>query len=220
MAAFSSRHAFGADKVSFLYLFRHGEADSQGLMTGRRDIPLTPNGERQACLWGERLRALPFSAAWCSPLQRAVQTAALILAPNSGPLRHAEPRPDLAEISLGEWEGKSKAEAARQYPEIWRRRGMDMANTAPPGGESFAKLSARALPEFKKICRSAAKHSYSLVAAHQAVNRVILAQALGLPLRDIGEIPQPHCALTIFELSRDGEARIAAKEWTAPEGAA
>ena len=194
--------------MSLLYLFRHGETASPKILIGRQDVPLSPSGEQQAREWGLRLQSVPFSAAWSSPLQRAGLTASLILQGNQGGLSGAEAIVGLTEISLGEWEGMSKAEAMRIYPDIWEKRGQDFACVAPPGGESLEELSDRMLPVFRRICRMAAKHPYSLVVAHQAVNRAIIAAVKGMPLSRILEIPQPHCALTVFALNEDGEAKI------------
>jgi len=57
----------------YLYLVRHGEqVDAEyGLPEG----PLSPRGQRQAGLIAERLSGVPFTAAFTSPLQRAVETA-------------------------------------------------------------------------------------------------------------------------------------------------
>jgi probable phosphoglycerate mutase len=54
----------------FLYLMRHGEATEEG--------QLSPNGEHQARLAGERLRAVPMSAIHHSPQPRAARTAQVI----------------------------------------------------------------------------------------------------------------------------------------------
>jgi probable phosphoglycerate mutase len=54
----------------FLYLVRHGDADSGGA--------LTEAGRRQASAAGERLRNIRFSAIRHSPAQRAEETAELI----------------------------------------------------------------------------------------------------------------------------------------------
>src|SRR5215831_7871256 len=57
----------------FLYLVRHGEAVPH-------DGPLSPAGEQQAQLTGERLKDVPLSAIHHGPLPRAAQTASLIAA--------------------------------------------------------------------------------------------------------------------------------------------
>jgi serine/threonine-protein phosphatase PGAM5 len=57
----------------FLYVVRHGEA-------APHDGPLSPAGEQQARLTGERLKGVPLSAIYHGPLPRAAQTASLIAA--------------------------------------------------------------------------------------------------------------------------------------------
>ena len=57
----------------FLYVVRHGEA-------APHDGPLSPAGEQQARLTGERLKSVPLSAIYHGPLPRAAQTASLIAA--------------------------------------------------------------------------------------------------------------------------------------------
>jgi serine/threonine-protein phosphatase PGAM5 len=55
----------------FLYVVRHGEASPH-------DGPLSDLGRRQARCVGERLGAVPMSAIYHGPLERAAQTAAII----------------------------------------------------------------------------------------------------------------------------------------------
>lgn len=57
----------------YLYLVRHGEqVDAE---YGLPDGPLSPRGQRQARAIADRLSGVPFTEAYTSPLQRAVETA-------------------------------------------------------------------------------------------------------------------------------------------------
>ena len=191
--------------TSTLYLFRHGQAAPPGILAGQTDFLLSPEGEAQARYWQTELASVPFSAAWSSPLARARQTAATILRNRAFGSPEVTSVPDLREISLGRWEGKDKDWIIRYFPQEWEQRGADMANIPPPGGESFTVLAARVLPAFQSLCREAAHHTASLLVAHQAVNRVILAHLAGLPLTKILAIAQPTAALTLICLSEGGE---------------
>ena len=57
----------------YLYLVRHGE--QQDAEYGVPDGPLSPRGRRQAHAIADRLSGVPFTGAWTSPLERAMETA-------------------------------------------------------------------------------------------------------------------------------------------------
>src|SRR5437016_3871845 len=65
--------------IPIIYLARHGETawSLTGQHTGRTDLPLTANGERNARRLGERLSGLTFAKVFTSPLKRASRTCEL-----------------------------------------------------------------------------------------------------------------------------------------------
>jgi probable phosphoglycerate mutase len=180
-----------------LYLMRHGTAAPEGLLLGQADVPLLPEGVAQAERRSRELSAVTFDLAFCSPLRRSRQTAEIVLSGNAANVSSLTEAPDLREISLGRWEGMDKRSILAAFPDAWEARGRDMLNTPAPGGESFADLAARVLPAFAAIRRQTAGRTVLLV-AHQAVNRVILSHARGLPLAELFTIPQPPAALTLL----------------------
>lgn len=193
-----------------IYLFRHGQSTAPtGLMVGRSDLELSAEGRLQAERWGQRLSAIRFTLAVSSPLRRALQTAELILGgrPDNASLRLA---PELREISLGQWEGRAKDWVRRHYPQDWAARGRDIINHPPTGGESLADLAARVWPAFQRLAREAAEHQYTLVVAHQAVIRVILARLPGSWPDNPLEIDLPPAALSI--LAVDPKGRLECRE--------
>ena len=64
-----------------LYLLRHGRTlwNEEGRLQGRTDVPLSDEGRCSALAAGAALESVPFDAAFSSPLQRARETAELIL---------------------------------------------------------------------------------------------------------------------------------------------
>jgi broad specificity phosphatase PhoE len=118
-----------------VYLARHGETawSLSGQHTGRTDLPLTANGERNAKRLGERLKGLTFEKVFTSPLQRAFRTCALA---GFGPV--AEVDTDLMEWDYGEDEGRTSAEIHAERPN-W-----DLFSDGCPGGEAPAQVSERA----------------------------------------------------------------------------
>jgi broad specificity phosphatase PhoE len=110
-----------------------------------------------------------------------------------------EIEPDFVEISLGDWEGLTKRRVLADWPELWAARGRDLVHAAPPGGENFAQVAARVLPAWEKIVRRLGDGEAALVTAHQAVNRVILAQERGWPLLEVLSIDVPLGSAAVIE---------------------
>ncbi len=179
-----------------IYLMRHGDIGvPKGLFVGQKDIPLSPLGIGQARSWRSYFATLPLVACITSDLTRCRQTAEAILGQTHVPIIL---EPTLREISLGEWEGLSKNEVLRLYPVEYAKRGLDIANTRPRGGESFSDLAKRVLPTFTTLAQKY-KEQDLLVVAHAGVNRVLLAHLMALPLANIMDIPQPYGACTCVE---------------------
>jgi broad specificity phosphatase PhoE len=118
-----------------VYVARHGETawSLSGQHTGLTDLPLTPNGERNARRLGERLKGLTFAKVFTSPLQRASRTCAL-----AGFGDMAEVDADLVEWNYGDYEGRTSAQIHAERPN-W-----DLFRDGCPGGESPAQLGERA----------------------------------------------------------------------------
>jgi probable phosphoglycerate mutase len=124
-----------SDRLQQVYIARHGNTawTVSGQHTGLTDLPLTPNGERNARLLGERLKGMTFAKVFTSPLQRAARTCEL-----SGFGAGAEIDPDLVEWNYGEYEGLTSAQVLRQRPD-WQ-----LFRDGAPGGESPDQVSERA----------------------------------------------------------------------------
>lgn len=118
-----------------IYLARHGNTawTLTGQHTGLTDLPLTPNGERNARRLGERLKGMTFAKVFTSPLQRAARTCEL-----AGFGAQAETDPDLVEWDYGQYEGLRLAEILQERPD-WQ-----LFRDGCPGGESPAQIGKRA----------------------------------------------------------------------------
>ena len=62
-----------------IYLTRHGQTvlNKKKLMQGRSDVPLNEKGKAQARVLGRNLKDIHFDAIYASPLDRAIETAAI-----------------------------------------------------------------------------------------------------------------------------------------------
>jgi len=123
------------EALPMLYVARHGETawSVSGQHTGLTDLPLTPNGERNARRLGERLKGMTFARVFTSPLQRAALTCEL-----AGFGAVAETDPDLVEWNYGQYEGRHSAEILAERPD-WQ-----LFRDGCPGGESPAQVGERA----------------------------------------------------------------------------
>lgn len=93
-----------------LYIMRHSETDwnRQRRIQGHTDIHLNKSGIRLAALAGQGMSDIKFDYCFTSPLSRACETAAIVLANNPYFLEHGTgPIIDerLKEIGFGVWEG-------------------------------------------------------------------------------------------------------------------
>ncbi len=124
-----------SEVLPVVYLARHGETawSLSGQHTGLTDLPLTPNGERNARRLGERLKGMTFSDVFTSPLQRAARTCE-----RAGFGIVAQPDLDLVEWDYGQYEGLRSAEILAKRPD-WQ-----LFRDGAPGGESPAQVAERA----------------------------------------------------------------------------
>jgi probable phosphoglycerate mutase len=157
-----------SEQLPIVYVARHGETawSLSGQHTGRTDLPLTPNGERNAKRLGERLSTLTFTTVFTSPLQRASRTCAL-----AGFAAVAEIDADLVEWDYGQYEGRTSAEIHSQVPD-W-----DLFRDGCPGGESPAQVTSRADRMVQRI-RAVAGNVLLFSSGHFI--RVLAARWLGL----------------------------------------
>jgi broad specificity phosphatase PhoE len=118
-----------------IYLARHGETvwSREGRHTGRTDLPLTEQGERNAQSLRQRLAGILFAEVRTSPLQRAKQTCQL-----AGFGDVAEVDPDLVEWNYGDYEGIRTADIREKRPD-W-----ELFRDGCPNGESPADVAVRA----------------------------------------------------------------------------
>jgi broad specificity phosphatase PhoE len=181
-----------------LYLLRHAATEANlakpaRLQGCRHDPPLAPLGLRQAAATRDFLAVRPVHACYCSPLRRAVQTAAVVAAPHG-----LAPRPldALTECDVGGWEGLDWDTIRARDPEAYRQYMADPAAFAYPGGESFADAHRRAAAAFDRLLRDHAGQAL-LVVSHHVVNRTYLAGLLGLPLRQARQVILDNCGISV-----------------------
>jgi broad specificity phosphatase PhoE len=154
-----------------VWLVRHGptEWSRDHKHTSVTDLPLLPEGEREARGLGARLVAADFASVLTSPRLRARRTAELAGYP------HADVVADLAEWAYGDYEGVTTEQIRETVP------GWTVWSHPSPGGETADQVAARL---DRVIARARAIDGRTLVFGHGHALRVLTARWLGLPAAD------------------------------------
>ncbi|MEG6616163.1 alpha-ribazole phosphatase [Peptococcaceae bacterium 1198_IL3148] len=178
-----------------IYLVRHGEIQGVGkkCFIGQTDLPLSNEGIKQAYFLQRELCCMPISGIFCSDLKRTLNTAQIVAAKGNIAIT---PLKELREIDLGQWEGKSFEEVRRLYPREFKKRGEDMVNYRPSGGESFSDLRDRVMKAFNNICQNTKGNI--IIVGHAGVNRVILCSLMDIPLNKMFTLCQDYGCLNII----------------------
>ncbi len=189
-----------------VYLMRHGEVANNGekRYNGHIDIDITQKGVDQMHRLAGLLEGKNIAAVYSSDLIRSKKGAEIIshrVGIPSNPLR------ELRERSVGAWEGLTADEIKARFPEQYAAWREDLLNYRPPGGECLIDVSARILPVFKRLVASHREQEIAMV-LHGGVNRVILADALGLDMMNLFRIDQAFGALNIIDFFDDGMAVV------------
>ena len=173
-----------------LYLLRHGQTEwnRDHRLQGQGNSPLTDLGRQQAGLMADLLaREIAEPQKFrlvSSPLQRARETAEVVAVKFALPLEFDA---RLAEIALGEWEG-------RFYREVQTECAHLLTGTTPydwffraPGGETFDAMSAR-IGEWLQDCGDRP----TIAVAHGLTGRILRGLYLGLDVETMLSQPVPQ----------------------------
>jgi broad specificity phosphatase PhoE len=171
--------------VLTVLLTRHGHTDrsepeqylGQGIVA-----QLTERGRADARRLAERLEGVPLARVLSSPLERAVDTAAIVA---GGLPVDVDSR--LAELDYGAWEGMTVDLIEERYGDERRQYEEDPSAYRVGGGESGRDVARRLEPFVGELLDWSANESADrtcLVVGHSSVNRILLASLLGIPLRD------------------------------------
>jgi broad specificity phosphatase PhoE len=147
-----------------LYLIRHACPAVVGVLLGQSNPPLSDQGRREA---HRAFSGLEVRRVYSSPLRRALETAAFLCSPSDVTVLD-----ELAEISLGAWDGKTWEEVQRTDPALANRKSEDWFGVTPPDGESWAAFTTRVM---KALDRVRTGPLPAAIVAHLAVNSVIAA---------------------------------------------
>lgn len=184
-----------------LLLVRHGETEwnRQTKFQGQIDVPLNENGKRQSHLCAEFLKDVDIDFAVSSPMLRPKETAQIILQYHKNVVLEFDD--GLKEISHGLWEGKLEKEIEQEFPGELQRWRLTPAEVQMPEGENLQQVCDRSQVAWNSIVKaSLAKHlKTGLVVAHDATNKTLLCQILGLSSQHFWNFRQGNGAVTVID---------------------
>ena len=196
-----ARKASAPPKPTTILLVRHGQTPTTGkLLPGRAaGLHLAEQGRQQAARAAERIAELPTVAAvYCSPLERARETAAPI-----GKALGIKPvaTKGLLEADFGDWTG-AELKALFKLPE-WRTVQKAPSTFRFPGGESFTEMQLRIVNELDRLRRAHPNQTIVCV-SHADPIKAAMAHALGTHLDLFQRIVISTCSISAIAWSLDG----------------
>ncbi len=190
-----------------IVLTRHGQVEGidPPRFRGRMELALTDTGRRQAkALAAAVARRFKVDAVLTSPMQRCRDTGAAI-AEACGVTGTVLPGID--DFDYGQWQWKTHAEALAEFPRefaLWKSAPQWMRF---PGGESLQDVASRTADALRGL-RDQHRGETIVLVAHDSVNRIVLLQALDMPLSAYWRIEQEPCCINELFIGDDGAVKV------------
>jgi probable phosphoglycerate mutase len=192
--------------MTLLYFARHGETDDNARLVfqGQGGKGLNGRGRAQARRLAERMHKARVTTILASDLERAEETARIV--GQACEVIHSVD-PELREVDVGQWTGKSHEEIKELFPEEWAAwsTGLDVRRG---GGETYAELATRIERAVERIAAMDAKDPI-LIVSHGGSIKAYVSKLLGLAnegVRVLGGVG--NAGLTIVERSCSGRMRL------------
>lgn len=188
--------------MTLLALIRHAPTtwNAEGRLQGRRDTPLSPEGEAALAGWTAPLGLAGFD--WVtSPLGRCMLTAKHLV----GRTVRIDQR--IIEMDWGEWEGRTRKELSETLGTDFREneaRGLDFT---PPGGESPRMVQERLKPFLAEL---AARRRPTVAVTHRGVLRAAVALATGWDFMGAPPVKGLHGTYNLLRLADGGTPSVQA----------
>jgi broad specificity phosphatase PhoE len=160
-----------------IHLARHGQTayNREGRFQGHLPVPLDETGRAQARALAEAAAAHELTSLWCSPLERARETAGIV-AERIGLTPQFDAR--FAETDCGDWTDRWFADVQAEDPEGFARFASTEATFRFPGGESYEEQTARVAAGLADL-RRRTEQLPALVVCHKVSIRLALVALRG-----------------------------------------
>ncbi len=189
-----------------LLLIRHALTSQTGRrLTGRLPgVGLDQRGREQAEAVARLLGDLPVRAVYTSPLERTMETAAIVARPHG---LEPVPHDGLVEVDYGRWAGRTLGSLRRLA--AWKAVVETPSRVAFPDGETLRGMQQRMVGACEDI---AAAHRGAMVAivTHADPIKAVLSHFLGQPLDLFQRIAVAPASVSLLDLPRSGAPVVGA----------
>lgn len=195
-----------------IYVIRHGEtnANKDGVLQGASNWPLNEDGVKLAKLTGENMKGIKFDVCFSSPLDRAKQTAELVLKHSGNNINIIFDK-RIEELNMGIYEGKKIKSNELEVPilKILLFKWNAFFCGRFKGGETIKELCKRT----QELLNEVSKMDYEnvLISTHGCAMRAMLNKLYDNKI-DFwqGRVPY-NCAVNIIEV-KDGKMKLIEKD--------
>lgn len=184
-------------------LIRHGNTDAVGKrLAGRsKGVHLNEEGKQQVQKLGERLRGLPISALYSSPLERAIETAEPIASALNLEIKSND---DFIELDFGNWTNRTIDEM--RSDDVFKHFNLFRSATRIPGGELMPQAQLRIVNGLQKLYEKHANETVAVV-SHGDIIKAAVTFYAGIHLDLFQRIEISPASVSIIEVY-DETARI------------
>lgn len=194
-----------------IYLMRHAQTNDNMVKryTGSNDkIGINANGKEQIKKLTPFLKSQNIKLIFSSPFRRCFETALEVKK-----ILKVDLVTDirLKEVNYGKWQGLTTEKVKEKFPRIFRDRGNDPVNVAPPEGETLSEMQKRVIESIKEIIST---NKNSLVITHGSCIHAILMYYQKINLTEFWTFSQKYkltnCSISeiIFLKNKIKEGKI------------
>jgi len=190
-----------------LYMLRHGQTDwnKEWKLQGQVDIPLNDAGRNMAIEAGKRHKDINIDMCFCSPLNRARETAELFLKGRDVPITGDD---RLKEMSFGNYEGFVNVLQDKTCPISDFFHAPDRYK-AEGGAESIEELAARTAEFYTQVVAPLLDNGKDiLLVGHGAMNCALIGGILNIPKRDFWKPMTDNCKLITISRTHSADGSI------------
>ena len=176
-------------------------------------VELNDTGRQQAKKLADALAVLPISAIISSPLERAYETAQIIM---HGRNLDIQTDPDLMDTNIGPWAGQIIEELSKNDPS-WKEyvRNPDIA---PVGVETFPQVQQRVIASVERWRTHEEIGPYPVFVAHADVVKLLIAYYTGLEAGKAGALHIDNATVSLVEFEKDQHPHVVAIGWSPKPG--